>query len=113
MTKKYALLVCVWTAITIAASVFGTMYLAPKAPAPKQIVTVDIQKLIRNKAAQLVKEGKGDQASDEARIALAQYSERLDEKLADIANEANVVIFVKQPVVAGASKDITDMLMEF
>ena len=107
-SPKSAALIALWTVLTISAAVGGTLFFTPKPPPAKATVTVDLQKLIRLKAEKLAK----SESPTDAQYELSAYTDRLNERLKTIAKEANVLIFIKQGVVAGADRDITDLLME-
>ncbi|EHZ2651898.1 TrbI F-type domain-containing protein [Vibrio vulnificus] len=112
MKIKYVVFAALYTTLVIAGAVGAQRHTSEKPVPPKEIVTVDLQKLIRAKAEEISKSEPGDAPSREAQLMLAEYSEALDERITRIAEDAGVIIFVKQAVVAGAYRDITPLLME-
>ncbi|EMQ2878506.1 TrbI F-type domain-containing protein [Vibrio vulnificus] len=112
MNIKHLFFGVTYTALVLAAAVGAQHYFTEKPKPTKEIVTVDLQKLVRAKAEAISKSEQGDTPSRDAQLQLAAYTEDLNERITRVAEEAGVVIFVKQAVVAGAYRDITPLLME-
>lgn len=112
MNIKHLFFGVTYTALVLAAAVGAQHYFTVKPKPTKEIVTVDLQKLVRAKAEAISKSEQGDTPSRDAQLQLAAYTEDLNERITRVAEEAGVVIFVKQAVVAGAYRDITPLLME-
>ncbi|PRQ65178.1 TrbI F-type domain-containing protein [Vibrio mediterranei] len=104
----------VWSIATAVCAVGYTQRTAPTPP--PALVTVDIQKLIRIKAesltAELTDEKPDIQSLESQRIKLAAYTEQLNDKMDHVATEANVTILVKEAVISGEHRDITDLFLE-
>ena len=101
-----------YTFAVVGGSIAITHATVKEPPKPKEIVTVDVKKLVRLKAEAISQKETGDMPSHEAQMELAAYTEKLNERMGQIAESANVVILVNQAVLAGAHRDITDLLME-
>lgn len=100
--------------LTVITSVGISHVTAPKQEKPREIVTVDLQKLIRIKSEQISKRSSesGVTPSQSAQMEMAAYTEKLNEKMAHVADSAGVIIFVDKAVIAGAARDITDLFMD-
>ncbi|WP_158147852.1 TrbI F-type domain-containing protein [Vibrio fluvialis] len=112
MKKKHVALFVLYTTIVMAGSVGASYFVAPKPEPKKEVVTVNLQSLIRAKAEALSKKESGPESSHKAQMEMAAYTEELNDRMQHIADDAGVIIFVEQAVLAGAYRDITPLLAE-
>lgn len=112
MNRKKLIFAGIWSLFTVAVSVATANALQPTPPPTKDIVMVDIQKIIRTKAAQIAQSGNGETPSQQQQAIMAKFTDSLNTRLAHIAEDANVLIVVKQAVAAGVAQDITPLILE-
>lgn len=114
MNKKWVSLMAGCALLTVLASVGISHLTTATQEKPKEIVTVDLQKLIRIKSEQISKRDaeSGVTPSKSAQMEMAAYTEQLNERMAHVAENAGVIIFLDKAVIAGAARDITDLFMD-
>lgn len=98
--------------LSVAASYYVNLKLLPKPLPPKEIVTIDINALVNQQVTRLVTATQKNSTILTEDEALAIVTTDINQKLQSLSDTANVIVMPSNAVIAGSSKNITELVGE-